>query len=48
MRRRGNIFGYMILITGAVIMLSLVLPSTVWWFLFGAMLVCIGIKIICF
>ena len=47
MRRKhcGSIFGYICIVSGLMIILSLVLPSGFWWFLLGASLVGFGIYI---
>ena len=43
MRRRGNMCGLAAIIVGCIIILALVLPSQVWWFLLAAALICLGL-----
>ena len=45
MRRKyfGSPVGYICIVTGIMIILSLVLPRGFWWFLLGAGLVCFGV-----
>lgn len=41
-RKRGNIFGYVAIIAGLVMILSLILPYRFWWFFLGALLIGFG------
>ena len=43
MRRRGGAVGCGAMIAGTVIILALILPGEVWWFLLAAALICFGI-----
>ncbi len=43
MRRRGNGCGFAAIMAGCIIILALVLPCQVWWFLLAAALICFGI-----
>ena len=45
MRRNGNFVGIFLIGLGLLIVFSLMLPACAWWFLFGAALIAIGIKI---
>lgn len=40
---RGGIFGCIAIFAGIVIILSLVLPTEFWWFIFAAALIALGI-----
>lgn len=42
---KGNIFGYVAIIAGLVMILSLILPYRFWWFILGACLIGFGIFI---
>lgn len=46
MRRCGNVLGLILAAVGCAIVLALILPVGVWWFLLGVTLIIIGIKII--
>lgn len=41
--RGGSVFGCLAIGAGLVIILSLVLPTEFWWFLFAAALIALGI-----
>ena len=41
-RGKGNVFGYVAIIAGLVIILSLILPYRFWWFFLGACLIGFG------
>lgn len=43
MRRRGGMCGFAAIMAGCVIILVLILPSQVWWFLLAAALICFGL-----
>ncbi|MDO4991180.1 MAG: hypothetical protein Q4E45_11825 [Eubacteriales bacterium] len=42
-RNRGSLVGCIAIVTGFVIILSLILPSGFWWFAFGAGLIGLGL-----
>lgn len=47
MRRKGfNVLGLAALSAGVVIILSIVLPSSFWWFALAAALICAGVWLI--
>ena len=46
MRRYCCYIGYVLIGIGITIILSLILPTTVWWILFGAAMVAVGVKLI--
>ena len=41
--KSGGIWGCAAILAGLVIILSLVLPTEFWWFLFAALLIALGI-----
>ncbi len=41
-RGRSNLIGCAAILAGLAIILALILPSQVWWFLFAAALICLG------
>ena len=47
LRRKGfNVLGLAALSAGVVIILSIVLPSSFWWFALAAALICAGVWLI--
>ncbi len=46
MKRRGKLIGCILICSGLLIVLSLVLPTTFWWFIFGLILICGGIAVL--
>jgi hypothetical protein len=45
-RRRRGPWGFAIVFLGIIIILALILPSDVWWFLLAVGLICIGVWLI--
>ena len=41
-RGRNTLLGYVAILAGLIIILSLVLPSAFWWFILAALLICFG------
>ncbi len=45
MKRHGRLIGGIIACAGVMIVLSLVLPTSFWWFVMGVFLICLGLTI---
>ncbi len=45
MKRRNKTIGWIIAAAGVMVILSLVLPTSFWWFILGVFLICVGISI---
>jgi len=43
----GRPWGLIALCAGVVIILALILPPAVWWFVLGAALICVGLALLC-
>ena len=41
-RGRNTLLGFVAILAGVIIILSLVLPSAFWWFILAALLICFG------
>lgn len=45
MRRHTRTIGRVVACSGVMVILSLVLPTSFWWFVLGVVLICVGITI---
>ncbi len=45
MRRHSKTIGRILACAGVMVILSLVLPTSFWWFILGVFLICVGITI---
>lgn len=45
MRRHSKAIGRVVVCCGIMVILSLVLPTSFWWFILGLVLICIGVTI---
>ncbi len=45
MKRHGKLIGSIIACSGVVVILSLILPTTFWWFILGIFLISVGITV---
>ena len=45
MKRHGKFIGSIIACSGVVVILSLILPTTFWWFILGIFLISVGITV---
>ncbi len=45
MRKRNKTVGGVIAAAGVMVVLSLVLPTSFWWFVLGIFLICVGITV---
>lgn len=43
--RQRNIFGWLAITAGIIILLSMILPSGFWWFMLGVCLIAVGLTI---
>ncbi len=45
MKRKNRTIGGIIAAAGVMVVLSLVLPTSFWWFVLGIFLICVGISV---
>ncbi len=45
MRRHTKTIGRILACAGVMVILSLVLPTSFWWFILGVFLICVGITV---
>ncbi len=45
MKRRNRMIGGILATAGVMVVLSLVLPTSFWWFVLGIFLICIGVSV---
>ena len=45
MKRKNRTIGGIIAAAGVMVVLSLVLPTSFWWFVLGIVLICVGISV---
>lgn len=45
MKRKNRTIGGIIACAGVIVVLSLVLPTSFWWFVLGIFLICVGVTI---
>ncbi len=45
MRRHTKTVGRILALSGVMVILSLVLPTSFWWFVLGIVLICTGITV---
>ncbi len=46
MKRHCKLIGCILIVSGLLVVLSMVLPTTFWWFLLGVILICAGIALL--
>ncbi len=45
MKRHCKLVGWILIAAGLLVLLSMVLPASFWWFLFGVLLICGGVAL---
>lgn len=45
LRRHSKTIGRIVMCCGVMVILSLVLPTSFWWFVLGMFLICVGVTI---